>query len=152
MDEVIQRGVELGVHAFCPFVCTRSKSLKTVDDKRLRRWRKIAVESSRTAGRAYLPRIEGAVTWAEMVESLYGLDLVIMADTRGRERPSQVFQDAHPEDLALVIGPEGGFSDREIEELVGAGGKDVTLGRLILRTEAAGAALVVAARCYLGLV
>lgn len=151
MDEVIQRCVELGVHAVHPFSCARSKSLDVVDKNKMRRWKKIAVESSRIAGRAHLPRIEETVVWGAMIEGLPNMDLVIMADEEGGEKTSQALQGAHPNDLGLIIGPEGGFSDREREELAGADAKAVTLGVFILRTETAGAVLVAAARCHLGL-
>jgi 16S rRNA (uracil1498-N3)-methyltransferase len=151
MDEVIQRCVELGIHAIHPFACARSRSLDFVDENKLRRWKKIAVESSRTAGRAHLPRVDEAKGWGVMIEGLARMDLVIMADEEGGEKPSRALQGTHPDDLGLIIGPEGGFTDREREDLAGAGAKAVTLGLLILRTEAAGAVLVAAARCHLGL-
>jgi len=151
MDKVIQRCVELGIHAIHPFTCTRSRPLGVVDKNKLRRWKKIAVESSRIAGRAHLPRIDEAVGWAEMIEGLARMDLVIMADEEGGDKPSKALQGAHPDDLGLIIGPEGGFTGREREDLAGAGAKIVTLGVLILRTEAAGSVLVAAARCHLGL-
>ena len=151
MDEAIQRCVELGVHAFHPFTCNRSRPMDVVDENKNRRWRRIARESSRTAGRAYLPGVEEAVDWSRMVVELSRMDAVIVADEQGGVRPSQALRDADLEDLGLTIGPEGGFTDLEREDLGKAGARAVTLGTLVLRTESAGAVLVAAVRCHLGL-
>ena len=151
MDEVIQRCVELGVHAIHPFTCLRSRSLDVVDENKLRRWKKIAKESSRTAGRAYLPSLVEVEAWEAMLKSLNGMDAILMADEAGGVRPSQALQGSHPDDLGLIVGPEGGFSYGEREELVEMGARAVTLGALILRTETAGAVLTAAARCHLEL-
>ena len=151
MDELIQRCVELGVHAFHPFTCTRSRPVDVVDENKKRRWKKIARESSRTAGRAYLPSMEEAVSWRNMVGDLPGMDVVIVADEQGGIRPSQALQGADPDELGLIIGPEGGFTDLEREELIEAGARAVTLGTYILRAESAGAVLVAAVRCHFGL-
>jgi len=151
MDEVIRRCVELGVHAIHPFACARSRPLDSVDQNKLERWRRLAVEASRTAGRAYLPRVGEVVEWGEMVKGLREMDAVIMADEQGGERPSRALGAATIVNLGLIIGPEGGFTDEERKALMEAGAGPVTLGRLILRTESAGAVLVTAVRCHLEL-
>jgi 16S rRNA (uracil1498-N3)-methyltransferase len=151
MDELIQRCVELGIHAIHPFTCTRSRPIDFVDENKKRRWKKIARESSRTAGRAYLPSMEEAVSWTKMIGDLPGMDAVIVADEQGGVSPSQALRGDDPDDLGLIIGPEGGFTDPEREELIEVDARAVTLGTYILRTESAGAVLVAAVRCHFGL-
>lgn len=150
METVLQAGVELGAHAIVPFASRRSRELKA-DAARVERWNKLALESSRLAGRAFLPVIEEPASWERALEMLGSLDAVLYADEAGGERPGEALGGRAPCDLALVVGPEGGFTDDERGLLAALGASAVTLGGNILRTETAGLVLLAAARCHYGL-
>ena len=151
MDHVVQWSVGLGAASVTPFSCSRSRAVDDALEKRIIRWRKIAVESSRVAGRPYLPLIRQALHWEEAMDELRGLDAVLYADERGGDRPGQALSGIAPGDLGLVIGPEGGFADAEREDLIKVEGSAVTLGDIVLRTETAGLVLMAAVRCHYGL-
>jgi 16S rRNA (uracil1498-N3)-methyltransferase len=151
IEPALQTCVELGAHAITPFSSRRSRGLGTADPSRMARWRKLALESSRLAGRAYLPVIEEPLTWEKTLKAMRGLDVVIFADETGGDRPCDALRDAVPADLALAIGPEGGFCDEERDDLDAIGALPVTLGGNILRTETAGHVLLAAVRCHYGM-
>ncbi|MFW6113637.1 MAG: RsmE family RNA methyltransferase [Actinomycetota bacterium] len=151
MDRVVQSAVELGVFSIKPFACRRSIPLEGGGRKKVERWRRIALESSRVAGRAYLPEMKMTVGWDGLMESLKGLETILTADEEGGCRPSEALGRASPEDIGILIGPEGGFAEDEREYLKEAGAESVTLGGLILRTETAGLVLVAAVKLHFGL-
>ena len=151
MDDVVQWGVELGASSITPFSCQRSLPVPKPASKRMERWRRIALESSRVAGRPYLPVIAPPLPWEDVLDGLRDLGAVLFADEAGGERVSAALGGRRPGELGLLVGPEGGFSDGERGDLAGVGAVPVSLGRTILRTETAGMVLMVAVRCHYGL-
>lgn len=154
MDLVVEASVELGVSTVVPFVCRRSHAVTAVEERRLERWRAIAVQSARLAGRPYLPEILPPLAWEELTTKIRGSGTSLFADERGGVRVEDALKEAKATravDIALVVGPEGGFEDVEREALRGEGAAPVTLGPYILSAEYAGMALIVAARCACGL-
>ena len=151
MDDVVQWSVELGADAVVPFSCRRSRSLDDAVRKRYERWRKIALESSRVAGRPFLPEINEALTWEGLLAETEACDVMIMADETGGTRPRDALAAVDAQEIGLVIGPEGGFTEEERIELLEMGARPVTLGATVLRTETAGMVLMAAVRCHYGL-
>ncbi|MBC7248451.1 MAG: 16S rRNA (uracil(1498)-N(3))-methyltransferase [Actinobacteria bacterium] len=149
MGEVVQRNVELGVAAILPF-CSR-RSQRSLEEHRLQRLRRIALEASRVACRPYLPRVEGLLSWEELLAYVAGREKVLYADERGGASPAVELRGVAWEELDLVIGPEGGFTDGERASLQDAGAVPVTLGPYNLRAESAGAVLACAVRAHCGL-
>jgi len=147
MDQVIQAAVELGASSIVPYICRRSLPPRGDVERRVERWRSIALQASRVAGRAYLPRVGAPLSWEEMVEALAGADLSLFADERGGERVASALRNRRAGDVVLVVGPEGGFDDAERDEMRSRGARPVTLGPNILRAESAGAVFLAAARC-----
>jgi 16S rRNA (uracil1498-N3)-methyltransferase len=148
MDDVVYWSVELGAASLVPFRSTRTRDTDASLHRRLERWRRIAVEASRVAGRLYLAEVAAVKTWQEAVSQLCGMELVLLADEAGGVRPAHALADKSPDELALVIGPEGGFSDAEREDLAAAGALPVTLGENVLRTQTAGMVLLAAVKCH----
>lgn len=151
MDGVVQAGVEFGAASIIPVECARSQPADKPARKRVERWRRIALESSRVAGRAYLPDVTGIMCWDEAFTTMQSMDIVLFADETGGVRPASALDEKEAMDLALVIGPEGGFDKGERRDLVAAGALAVTLGRHVLRAQTAGLALLAAVRCHYGL-
>jgi 16S rRNA (uracil1498-N3)-methyltransferase len=151
MDRVVQWCVELGAATVTPFACERSRSLEKAAVDRLERWSKIALESSRVAGRPYLPGVKKPLCWEDALAELDGFGVALFADETGRVRPRDSLKDDMPGELGLLIGPEGGFSDKEREQLVAKGARSVSLGKTVLRTETAGMVLLAAVRCHYGM-
>ncbi|MBN2026263.1 MAG: 16S rRNA (uracil(1498)-N(3))-methyltransferase [Actinobacteria bacterium] len=151
MDAVVQWSVELGAAAVVPFCCSRSRPMDHNVNRRHKRWCRIAEESSRVAGRPYLPEVGEVCSWPDLLEKIGRTEMAIMADETGGERPSVALDGEDPAELGLAIGPEGGFSSTERCELLAEGARPVTLGQTVLRTETAGMVLLAAARSHFGL-
>lgn len=151
IDLVIQWGVELGCAVLVPFASARSRKVDIGLENRLQRWRKIALESSRLAGRPFLPEVTEIKDWEEALRMLDNLEVVLIADEAGGVRPTVALAGRSPDELGLCIGPEGGFSQEEREKLLAGGAIPVTLGDTVLRTETAGMVLLAAVRCHYGL-
>jgi len=135
---MVEKATELGVERIVPVEAERSeKGLARAAAKRLERWKRIAREASEQSRRARLPEIETCI----------GLPaaLATVADHRYmlEERTAPPILQALPGDrraqdrVALLVGPEGGWTDREREAISAVGWTAVSLGREILRTETA---------------
>lgn len=149
MGEVLRRNVELGIARVFPFVSHRSHAV--LEERRQEKWNRIARGASRVAGRAYLPHVEKPLSWEDLLASLSGREKVLYADEKGGERPAVALAAAVTEEIAMVIGPEGGFTDGERVALREVGAVPVTLGPYNLKAESAGAVLASAIRSHLGL-
>jgi 16S rRNA (uracil1498-N3)-methyltransferase len=148
MDRVVQDCAEAGVSSLVPFSSRRSRKPDAGAAERLQRWRKIALESWRRSGRPYAPEIGEALDWDGLMARLRAAGLVLYADEAGGMRAAEALQGERPLEVALVTGPEGGFSDEEREALSAVQGRAVTLGSGIFRAETAGLALTIAAGCH----
>ncbi len=143
MELIIQKAVELGVYQVIP-VETRRCVVKLDDRKaasRLSRWQGIAEAAAKQSRRAFVPEIKQVLSFAQAVEYAAQMPVRLipyeLAEGMGRTR--ELFEALRPgEDIAVFIGPEGGFEAAEIELAVKNGMEPITLGRRILRTETAG--------------
>ncbi len=139
---LVEKTTELGVTAIQPFEATRTeRGLAQASVKRSARWQKIAVEASQQSRRVQLPRIEPAVRLAKALQ--YDADVRLMLDEESAAPPILT---ALPEirtaadHVALLLGPEGGWTGEEREQVTAAGWLRCSLGSNILRAETAAAA------------
>ncbi len=155
MDWIIQKGVELGVSAVVPVICSRSISKLEGKDiaKKLARWQKIAEEASRQCGRGHIPQVMPPISFAKAIQqSVEKSDLVFLPWEGEKSCPLSTvlerFLEHQPQSggtrpkISFFIGPEGGFDPKEIDLSLQTGVSTVTLGRRILRTETAGLAVL----------
>lgn len=144
METIIQKCVELGAFSLVPVFMERTVVVdKGNFGKKRQRWQRIASESVKQCRRGIIPEIKEAVKLPDMIKSLLEFDLVLLPyenETGRTIKDSLRSQMRRPKDIALIIGPEGGFSDQEAETLRQAGADQVSLGKTILRTETAGPA------------
>ncbi|MGO4544405.1 16S rRNA (uracil(1498)-N(3))-methyltransferase [Paenibacillus sp. 2TAB23] len=152
MELVIQKGTEIGAYAFVPFQSERMivQYDAKKEAKRIDRWSKIAKEAAEQAHRSRIPAIEALHSWRELIRSIAEYDLALFCYEReghlahGRGVRSVVSEwraseaAVHSPRVLLIVGSEGGFTDREAAEAEAAGAVLVGLGRRILRTETAG--------------
>lgn len=140
---VIEKAVELGVNEIIPFT-SRHTVVKLTEDKkqsRQQRWQKIANTAAKQCKRDVLPQVATPTTFDQVVEELSQSrpeHLRLMAYELARENGLKSFAEAKPEEVSIIVGPEGGFSQAEVNKFIATGGKIVTLGNRILRTETAG--------------
>ena len=144
MEEIIQKSTELGVHSIVPVLTERSivDDKKSVD-KKADRWQKVAAEAVKQCRRGVIPAVGNAVNLKDAVSGFAGFDLVLFPyEDETEKNIKEVLRGLtiKPKKIAVVIGPEGGFSAEEAALVTEAGGVSVTLGKTILRTETAGPA------------
>ncbi|MDR2296462.1 MAG: 16S rRNA (uracil(1498)-N(3))-methyltransferase [Clostridiales Family XIII bacterium] len=146
METIIQKSVELGVADVFPVACVRSVAAgEAVSDHKLARWRRIAAEAAKQCRRGLTPGVHPVLAFDAALSAMRAFDLMLFPYECERERSLKSCLrglPAKPEGLALIVGPEGGFSTEEAEALVAAGAVSVSLGAAILRTETAGPAAV----------
>lgn len=150
MELIVQKNVELGISRIVPVFMKRTVVAdKGNFGKKTERWQKVADESVKQCRRGVIPEVSGAVKFGGMISELERFDLILfpyenedgvtMKDVLRKFVSSGGRKDA---EIAVIIGPEGGFSDDEAVEIVSAGGKSLSLGKTTLRTETAGMAAV----------
>jgi len=135
LEQVLQKGTELGAFAFIPVVTDRAVSRPKDPLAKAQRWQKIAAEAARQCGRADVPKVAPPCTLAEAVAALAAGTQVLVLDEE--EKTVRLTDVASSGPLALVIGPEGGLTRDEVKSLREKGAQTVTLGPRILRTETA---------------
>jgi 16S rRNA (uracil1498-N3)-methyltransferase len=141
MELVVQKLTELGAARLVPVKMERCVvKLDEKDGKKRReRLQKIAREAAKQCKRGGCLEVTEPQTWKQLQEALRGHDLLLTpwedANGYGMKAARAEFPDAKR--IGIVIGPEGGMSEGEVSALEALGGKTVTLGPRILRTETA---------------
>ena len=148
MDFTIQKAVELGVSRIVPVVTERTQVKLSGErlERRLRHWRGVLIHACEQCGRDRLPVLEAPRPLAEALAESDEPGLLL--DPRGDRRITDL-----PEGMAglrLLIGPEGGLSDRERSMAYEAGFEGLRLGPRILRTETAALAAIAALQSRFG--
>ena len=134
MDWAIQKATELGARQISPIVSARCE-VRLKDeraDKRMAHWRQIAISACEQCGRSSLPQINPPLTleqWLEQVEADLKLVLHPVAEPWASH--------PQPASLAMLIGPEGGLSEDEVQQAMARGFHAARLGPRVLRTETA---------------
>jgi 16S rRNA (uracil1498-N3)-methyltransferase len=138
---LIEKATELGVSEITPVQTDRSeKGLETAAPKRLTRWQRIAREASEQSRRARLPNIEAPIDLAEALRMETGHRFTL-DEAEARPILSALPAARPPGDrVALLVGPEGGWTERERTAIEAAGWTAVSLGNNILRAETAAVA------------
>ncbi|MCK7488562.1 MAG: 16S rRNA (uracil(1498)-N(3))-methyltransferase [Bacillus subtilis] len=139
-ETMLQKATELGVDEIIPVAFSRSiVKLDASDEaKKIERYQSIVKEASEQSERAFLPRIHPVAKLSQIDYSIYSLILVAhaRADLKLRFTDALVGADLR-QPVLIVIGPEGGIADQELELLEHHGGKLVSFGNRILRSETA---------------
>jgi len=147
LELVLQKGTELGGHAFHPVSSERSvpKLPAARAAERRTRWQRIVSEAARQCGRSDVPVVHPVRPLLEAVQGLAPGTRVLVLDEE--ERAVRLVEAAGTDaPLALVIGPEGGLTRPEVTALRSAGAVPASLGPLVLRTETAALAALAVLR------
>lgn len=142
-DFIIQKATELGVRTIFPFI-SKNTVVKFDSEKdklfKIQRWQKIVYESAKQCKRGDLAEIKPISIFDEVV-NLENFDLKIISSEKEAAVSIKQFLSknkvAENANILLVIGPEGGWSDKEIDKFTEKGFASVTLGKLIYRAETA---------------
>ena len=147
MELIIQKCTELGVAEIIPVLTERTvvKLEEGKREKRRQRWEKIAQEASKQCQRSTVPRIGEICTWSQYLSKVDNSEAILVLWENEKTLGLKTFleQNKTLDRLTLVIGPEGGLSQSEVDRLLELGARTVSLGPRILRTETAGFAALV---------
>ena len=152
LELIIQKTVELGVCSITPVAMKRS--IVKIDDKKKKskteRWQAIAEAAAKQSKRTAVPQVNEVLSYKEMLNLAKDLDLLLVpyecADGMAATKQA-LSQIKSGMSVGIVIGPEGGFEQKEIDLALEVGGKVISLGSRILRTETA--AITATAMCML---
>ena len=139
MEYILQKCTELGVHRFVPVSFSRCvvKWEKKDNEKKLPRFQRIVMEAAKQSGRAVIPQVEAPISLNELCSRIAGHEKAFIPWEEERGQGIRAKWQGE-KDVAIIIGPEGGMDEKEVEKMAAAGAVPVTLGPRILRTETAG--------------
>ena len=142
MEFIIQKTVELGVDKIYPVEMKRC--VVKLDDKKkkskITRWQSISESAAKQSKRCKIPEIGDVLSFKQAMEKAKEMDLFLVPFESKRGMPDTKEALAEIKSgmkIGIIIGPEGGFEDKEVEDAAAVGGKTVSLGSRILRTETA---------------
>jgi 16S rRNA (uracil1498-N3)-methyltransferase len=147
MEQVLQRGTEIGASGFWAFASERSLTHLTGErhDRRRGRWEAIIKTAAEQAHRARLPALRVDGDFVEVLKAAGEVDLALLAYEGEREttlRRALAALPAPPKRILIIVGPESGLTDSEVKAACKAGVPTVSLGLRILRTETAALVMV----------
>lgn len=137
MEWIIQKCVEIGITRIVPVAMSRSvvKLNASEGEKKKQRWQKIAVGAAQQSGRGCIPEVTAPISFSQALEQLKNENTVTFYEGGGQPLSSLVGKDTSQ--VSIIVGPEGGISEEEIEKLQQNGAHIATLGKRILRCETA---------------
>ena len=141
---LLDMATQLGITEFTPLVCERSVVKPGTNSAE--RWRRICLEACKQSRRPYLPILHTSATPQEMVAREAGRanTVWIAHPSAAAVVVSRAVEQNASADVTILVGPEGGFTEQEVEWTTGAGAQPIALGSAILRIETAAVALVAA--------
>lgn len=135
---VLQKGVELGISVFVPFISERCV-VKRPGEGKLTRWHKIIREAAEQSERGLLPVLHPVTTFKEACDKAEKTSLLLWEEEKDRSLHSVLastpFRKA--QSIGIFIGPEGGFPSEEVQYAVAKGITIASLGPRVLRAETA---------------
>ncbi len=138
----VELATEAGADAFVPWQAARCVARwegAAKVDKGLRRWAAVARSAARQARRPHIPEVHGVVSTAGLVDLVRAAPGPVLVLHESADRPLAEVALADAAAVTLVVGPEGGISDAELDALTEAGAVIVRLGPSVLRTSTAAA-------------
>lgn len=141
MELIIQKSIELGANAIIPVEmkrCVVKLDAKT-ESKKNERWQKIAESAAKQSGRSTIPQIHRLAKIEDIIKQKDEYDAIIVCYENEKENylKNELLKLKQKDEvrIAIVIGPEGGLEEKDVEHLKQNGAVIVTLGDRILRTE-----------------
>ena len=150
MDFTLQKSVELGVAGIRPVISERCVVRLSGEraEKRVARWQEIVVSACEQSGRNIVPKVLPLTTYAQALQQLpQETTKLLMSLNR-----AQKLSDVQPQSgkVVFMVGPEGGWTEKEEQQAFDAGFQSVTLGKRVLRTETASLAAIAAMQTLWG--
>ncbi|MBQ4103146.1 MAG: 16S rRNA (uracil(1498)-N(3))-methyltransferase [Clostridia bacterium] len=153
MELIIQKAVELGVEEITPVEMNRC--VVKIEEKKKKskqeRWQLIAESAAKQSKRVVIPKVNNIISYKEFLESAEELSLLLVPyeNKDGMKATKEALKEIKSGDtVGIIIGPEGGFDEKEIDLVTDKNGKTISLGSRILRTETAAIASVTMCMLY----
>jgi 16S rRNA (uracil1498-N3)-methyltransferase len=139
IEIIIQKATELGVARVIPLLSERV--VLQVDDAGARdkqeKWQQTAIEAIKQCGQRWLPKVEAPIRVNDLLARREKFDLSLVGSLRPDARHPRPYFEKPPKNICLWIGPEGDFTEAELEAIEQAGARPITLGPLVLRSDTA---------------
>ena len=137
MDGIVRDAVMLGVVAILPLITSRTEVSRAAVERsgRIARWQRIAIASAKQCGRAVVPEVRGAAGCEEVMRDERGT-IMLVEPSSGGTAMRLAHIPAAMEHLTLFIGPEGGWTEQEVQHGQESGAMLLTLGAQTLRADA----------------
>ena len=149
LEFVIQKSVEMGAARIVPVAMKRSvvKLDQSKAAKKCARWNSIAESAASQSKRGVIPEVTEPMSLKEAIKDAESCDAILLPYelAEGIDETRKILteiRDSGTDSIAVFIGPEGGFDESEVKEITDAGGRIITLGNRILRTETAPIAIL----------
>ena len=139
MELIIEQGTAIGMRRLVPVLSGRVER----SGVKLERWERIAAEAAKQCGRGWIPDITEPLDWDGFIAEAASTPFLITSQDAGRVITGAVIEemltekDADTGELGVLIGPEGGLTDRELEDARAAGGVEIHFGPRRMRSETA---------------
>jgi 16S rRNA (uracil1498-N3)-methyltransferase len=150
MEWAVEKATELGVARIVPLIARRTDThLSSAAEKRVERWRRIATQASEQSRRVTVPEVASPIKLRDLVTPADSLKIVLSEAEQQVSLREILDQDQNSNQLLLAIGPEGGWTQDELDFFQKEGWTSVSLGPTILRAETAVIAAVAIVMSYL---
>lgn len=149
MEWIIQKCVELGVHSIVPIITERTVVRVKDTDHKIDRFRRIAEAAAGQSMRGIVPEVSQPIGFLESLSTSMNCLRLAAYEKESRTTIAQAVKPHRPASVGLWIGPEGGFSEKEVMAFIANQVVTVTLGPRILRTETASVSALVQILCVL---
>lgn len=138
MDYILQKGTELGANKFIPLIVDRSVvKLNDKSDKKQKRWQTIVKEAAEQSKRLEVPTVANPCNIKELAKLDYDLKILCSVNETSKNIKTVLSNISISDRILVVVGPEGGFTNLEEQELIKNGFVSASLGNRVLRTETA---------------
>jgi 16S rRNA (uracil1498-N3)-methyltransferase len=141
MDNTLQKATELGVHCIQPLLSQRVgvRLDEKRQVKRIKHWQGVVISACEQSGRAVVPEVKMPLSISDWISATDAGPRWVLQPFANNKLSGMSISGDH---LSVLVGPEGGFAEEEIEQFLSAGVAAVSLGPRVLRTETAGPAAI----------
>lgn len=140
-DNILEKATELGVEKIIPLISDRTIARPQREKSKLERWQRIAKEAAEQCARDTIPEIGDICKLDDWLKEISPLNedtlLLFCWEMEQATTVREVLSSCRDKNIIVLIGPEGGFAEREVHAIKAAGGVSVTLGKRILKTDTA---------------
>ncbi len=157
LDWLLEKACELGAASLQAVIFSRSVAGgDRLNDSQRERWRGHCIAAAKQAGLRFLPEIHQPTPLAEYLTGKVDGEKVLVIfgdaaeDATAMSEVLAEYETAPPADIRLLVGPEGGFTDAERQQMLASGCRPVRIGRTTLRVETAALALLASVQAILG--